>query len=761
VLIASLHGVRWLRDPYVFWHDDFQLHYLPASFEITTAWLHGEVPLLSRSSWFAGAFAAEYQYGIFSPLITACNVAVWQLGVSLPTAAACLAIVHLALVGAGAYLLGRSYRLTPALSVLVALVASSNGWLTAWGAAWYPSLSSFAWIPWFWLGLAALAAEVSPLRIVLCALRLYCLLTAGWPFTALMAALLIIGYLAPLLYGRRLRLAAGMITAVVLGVGLAAPAGLMLAEYISATDRQVAGSGLQHMWQVPIEGLLGLIVPTYTTTWTGFVTGPHAAIELAGGFVPLTGLLAAGCVLGRRFLPRYLRELALLATALLFMLLPSLGTFRWSFRWLPFFHLVLALLGALGIQALHAERARRSGRASVLNPGLWALLLLSGALSVASFRDARFPATLRLSLASLVLIAMWIVVARRGSRRILEPFPPVFAAFTVVSIFAFVPSDQSVPVWRFTDNVREPAPYRRELRYLALYRWDDVMGDDRRLAASATGHPLFRPGNVPMLAGLSFINGYSPLQPRGLRRLLGLRAHGHIDADYATRLLEKETRPGALLEHLGVDGLVLHQRLAEATGVNVDGLPGWRRAATIDGEILLERSGKATPVAQFISTVQTFPAEAQALSWVMGRTSDSLPFFRVDPETPAGIQTFCGAAQWEMVSLERLSAVVHVDTRECPDDSLLLLRRPWFPGYRAMSGERELPLIVADLVMPAVVVPARFDGPISIEYRPRTLWLGAIIALVCLLVVVGVATTAVLHGLTRHPRRRPRPASTF
>src|SRR5437870_3880383 len=109
LVIAVLHGLRCIRDPYFFWHDDFQTQHLPASFEIANAWLNGEVPLLSRHSWFAGALAGEYQYGVFSPFLTICNIVVWRLGLSLPISAAFLAIVHLALVGSGAYLLGRSY----------------------------------------------------------------------------------------------------------------------------------------------------------------------------------------------------------------------------------------------------------------------------------------------------------------------------------------------------------------------------------------------------------------------------------------------------------------------------------------------------------------------------------------------------------------------------------------------------------------------------------------------------------------------------
>jgi uncharacterized membrane protein YfhO len=102
-----------------------------------------------------------------------------------------------------------------------------------------------------------------------------------------------------------------------------------------------------------------------------------------------------------------------------------------------------------------------------------------------------------------------------------------------------------------------------------------------------------------------------------------------------------------------------------------------------------------------------------------------------------------------MVSVERLSVVVRVSTAKCAVDSLLLLRRPWFPGYRARIGAQELRLVVVDLVMPAVVVPPRFEGQISIEYRPRALWLGIKVAVAGLIVLVGV----MIVGLVRRFRQ--------
>src|SRR5437762_3990247 len=190
-VVAATLVVFYRHNPSFFWKDDFQLQYLPISREIVRAWREGSFPLLSRFSWFGGALAGEFQHGVFSVFSTVCNFVVWSLPLSLPARAATLSAIQLALTAAGAYLLARSYGMRALLAIAAAFAIAMNGWNLFWGAAtWYPSLASFAWLPWYWLALRK--ASSSRLAWLGGGVALYCLVTAGWPFTILMAALLTI-----------------------------------------------------------------------------------------------------------------------------------------------------------------------------------------------------------------------------------------------------------------------------------------------------------------------------------------------------------------------------------------------------------------------------------------------------------------------------------------------------------------------------------------------------------------------------------------
>src|SRR6185312_282951 len=75
---------------------------------------------------------------------------------------------------------------------------------------------------------------------------------------------------------------------------------------------------------------------------------------------------------GGTFVKKFRWEFLLLLLLLLLCLLPTAGVFRWSFRWLPFFHLVLALCAAEALHELAQDRHSIFAR-----PGTIAFVLLA------------------------------------------------------------------------------------------------------------------------------------------------------------------------------------------------------------------------------------------------------------------------------------------------------------------------------------------------------------------------------------------------
>src|SRR5437660_11527797 len=256
LIVIAFSILLLAHDPLIFWNDDYEISILPVFADMARAWSHGEIPLLSPYSWVCGNLAGEFQYGVFSVFINALIVCVWKLPLKFSQQAAALSIAHLAVLSAGAFSLARGRKLSVPLSLFVALVASLNGWIICWCATdWFGALGAFIWLPWaWWAAERTLDSSLSRMRFLLPASFLFLLATGGFPYTVLMLTLVLacLALRALIEVGditnpARTRPPSGLarltriwplLAAVLLGLGLAAPAWLALLDYIHGSVRE-------------------------------------------------------------------------------------------------------------------------------------------------------------------------------------------------------------------------------------------------------------------------------------------------------------------------------------------------------------------------------------------------------------------------------------------------------------------------------------------------------------------------------------------
>jgi len=723
LLIVLLSLVLYSIYPAFFVKDDFQLQYLPGSREVARAWSQGELPLLTRLSWVCTALGAEYQFGVFSLFRTLLDLLVWALPLSLNARGAMLFIVHAAIAGAGGYRLARSYGAGLGAAMMVALVAGLNGWILWWGTTWFPAVASFAWLPWYWLALRGIAEGRGRWSWAGAAFSLYLLVTAGWPYTVAMATAVGAMMFFTAVGQRRWLASMVMAGASLLGLALAAPAVLMLLEYFPFTARTAAATTFEVAWLLPPAALFGLVLPSFSVPWPVFAGkwAPHPAVELLGAFVPLAAIVAA---FGRRFLRQYLPELLLLATLLVLLLLPSAGPFRWSFRWLPLFHLTLAVLGA----AAMTQQRRRVA---------WCALALMAATALGALPfDHELRTTLLHAVVLAALCGLWLVVDRRGGR-LAGAMPAVITAVMIAATFiAFAGRPGEVPAWT---QAPSPSPFDPARRYLALYTFGETYEtlENGRFVRGVNAELL--PGNMPMVSGLEFINGYSPLGPAALKNVFHFDAHGPLERDEdARRILERETGPRQLLEHLGVDGLVVREGLAREYAPLL-AARGWRPVARIATCIVLHRAGeRSTPVFSPALAIKTSDA-GQVYSAIFARKSETLPVV-LFTSAEKGVERY-GPRQISEVVESRNETSLHVSDKG--PKALIVFRRPWLPGLRASVDGKPLPVLRASMILPAVEIPAGAEGKVRLLYRPKSLVLGTWLAALALVVIAVVALLGV------------------
>ena len=664
--LIILVAVGWLtsKNPNPFFVNDSARYHLPGFTDAARAVKHGELPWLSSSSWLAGNLAGEYQFGVFSLFLVPLYVLVTSLPLPFGEQASLLASVHLLLLAAGTLRLARRFGADEPGAAAAALTVSLNGTILCQGGMWPNCLFAVAWLPWFWDALLTRSLASA----VVC---LYLLLTAGWPFAVAMALLLTAGSLAARQVSWTNALAAWT-----LGAACSAPAWMALLEMKQFCTRQ-AVVGAETIWTLalPPSGLLGLCVPDLFTDFHYLGTQLTGKV-MAGGLIPLV------IVLGNRapWPPRQRALAMLVAVSLLLSIAPQFSYLRYSFRWLPVTFLGLGLLTGLRLAGFNPACARAPVWPAVIPflVGGWAWHLYA------------LP---RFFIEGLLLAgAIVILRSSRGWRSVAILGLAALCSYGFDGPNIFI--DCCVGEW-----AREAHPLEAGRLYLSLFE------------GNSDGSPGVRDGNVPMLApALRYVNGYSPLDPRGISGLFHISLDGH------------GLNPGAILSRpdvlslAGVDGLILDSRVSAFRSPEwhlVDTGPHWTR---------YDREPRS-PLWTWVTRARSAPLE------------DGLPSGGVFYEGPPGPVTEYTPGRCSALSWHRNWLTCEVVTN---GPALLTFSRPYFPGYRAYLDDKRIPVRCVDGALLGVELPPGARGIVKVDYFPVSLQLGFVCSAIgwCLVLAI-------------------------
>jgi hypothetical protein len=235
-------------------------------------------------------------------------------------------------------------------------------------------------------------------------------------------------------------------------------------------------------------------------------------------------------------------------------------------------------------------------------------------------------------------------------------------------------------------------------------------------------NPAFRPGNTPQVANLEFINGYSPMRPAGMHTALGFwLVHGATEPHSASRLLRRDLGRGALLDHLRINAVAVPIESARQYGV----VPGNWRARRIGNDLILERDALPGKDAYLQNSALLAANDEAAGELITTLTAPAFPPVLTNArahtvEAPGTLRAaaFCSDAILTNVTRTRHSTEAEIDTRGCATDALVIFPRAWYPGFEGRIGAATVPLLKADVIMPALRVPPRTHSRIAVEYRP-------------------------------------------
>jgi hypothetical protein len=370
----------------------------------------------------------------------------------------------------------------------------------------------------------------------------------------------------------------------------------------------------------------------------------------------------------------------LLFVVFILAMIPTAGVFRWSFRWLPLVHLVLALCAADALSSFSPKQ----GRFAAFLILLLVIMLIIAALFLRTGGEHLFP----LAWIFLGLALGWLLIESLQLNFLCGWAPAAFVFATLLATYICIPPNSGVPKYNLAQSLLEPQPLDPHRLYLSVYPTPATFY--RVEAKPGPVGQIVRLGSTSMWAGLRFVNGYSPIRPAGVAREFASAIHGDVDPDLAQWFLQHQAGENGLLERIGIDGIIV------AREFNFTPQPAaeWELATEADEGRVFHRRGQPIPMVRSVN-FSGKNSIAKITDIVAGRNCVSASVVAPDGDRPA----------------------------------LIAVSRPFFPGYRAQIDRRNLAVFSERNLIPLIDVPPGTHGRLTLYYRPDWLIYGGAIAI--------------------------------
>lgn len=711
-------------DRLVFAWGDFTQVFYPFRAFVSAELKAGRLPLWNPYIYSGQPALADSQLAVLYPL--AWLTTLWSLGRPMTVGDLQVeAVLHLALTSVFTYLFARQVLAHRGSALVAALAFTYGGYLTGYPVLQLGILEANTWLPFILFNLERAIRRGQQRSLLLAGLGLALAITVGHPQALAYVAILAGVYLlwrARSTGWRWRRVLGAMVLWVGVGLGVSAAQWLPTLEFLRLTPR----AGSSYDWAsggLVLRDLLEVLLPGLTTPWFALYIGivPLLLVGLAltawrvqpqvrfWALVAIVGLLLS---FGRH----------LFAYDLLYLTAPVLRLFRSQERAAFMFSFAAAILAGLGSDLLQLElevsrfalrRARRAALGLILI-GL-ALALVAGAIWIAAGRPADHPIAgvvdrgvfiALLAASALGLLALW------ENRRLNQ------AAFTLL-LAALIGLDL------FTVNSQkalEPPPEGGG--YPVIGAVAQVRADNAGPFRVSSEGLLPGDGNAGMVYRLEDVTGNSPLHQGAydafIERVSELRWWHLLNVKYI--LTQRTFPPGQFtLVHQGAEGNLYRLETA------------WPRAWTVSQAVQVQSGAEAY---RLLSDPQFDPRQVAVLDTPLAGLA-------------GGAQT---GAMWS--SPGHLGIDVFA-----PGPSLLIISEIYMPGWRAFIDGRPVPLLRADAVLQAVVLPAGARY-VELIYLPTTFIIGAVLSAVTLL---GTAVIGWRSGRLRRAsmvRQRETPHAT-
>lgn len=675
----------------------------------------------------------------------------------LPPHRAVLAIigVHLILLGLGMVaLLGVSLKLRPAAVYVGSFGALGCGVVVS-QLPHFEQIITIAWIPWLLFAVdLTLTRRVRPgVGFGLIAAATALMLLCGHQQPAYYALLLASAWaLGRLLDDKKLWPAAVFPLGVVGGFGLAAVQLLPTAKLVS---RSVRSDGLTlasvDVPEFTLHGrdiLVSLLGDPFATS-TPVGGEVYAAVGVACIFLAVVGVTAAMTMKRYRWHAPVVAAAAigglLLAMGtetpvyrLAFSVLPGLDLFRVPGRSLVIFDIAVAVLAALGVDAVVSDRPKRP---VIVASATLALVFVVGLVLPLSLPGGRTALAWGLVGGAVVAAASVWVTASEPRRWAVVGVVGVALVELVVGAFQPVP-DGSLPTAEPTGTIA---------RFLQRDGGRAILGGAEELGNQAYLRTSLRP-NVNATAGVRSLDGYDGgpwLTTRWTRAMEAITQKRFVPELTVKSQLSAPLDP-AVAARFGVRWYVLDARVHDPSVV----LPGWTGPVLFDGPLQLFENPA------YRSEALVYRRSQRLRDAALHRQHASDDVLSEVALVEGGLARRCSVdCEVDPVPLDRRTPEQLVVDVSDADSGVLVVAEGWDQGWTVEVDGEDRTVRPADFNLLAVEVRDG-DREVRFSYRAPGLTAGAAVTAGTMLVVLAVLVRPIRRRGSRQEVSLPRRAPT-
>ncbi len=546
-------------NPRFFFTDDRQVQYFPYGLIIKQALLDGHFPFLTVRTFTGGALWLDWQYGLLNPFSLLLTLTIMPQHLEL--SGLLFAILVSGFLCCGVYRLGRAYALRADFSALLAFLMGTNIYSLYFDSnIWGPALLSLAFLAFAWASLKELPRRQGniPLHVLTTGVLMYLTVSAGWPHTDVVLAIVgTVLFAAEVMRGNRqgalrFALAAGLSVALCLPVVVPVVAALPWTARVENIDINgltasvpdlLAGAG-NPGWPTMVsdrDQTMSLVaMPFYFIAWF-FLPAMFMARRSALSFKKIDELAAVAA------------PLFLLATGML-----HIHLLRYPTRWLADLDLVILIVTLSMLQddpVLSAPRPRHAVVAMIM-------------LALLALGNPAQPV-----LPSLILFPMPIIfalllplAARAAGGKWLASYLGAGAAAIVLSIAAMFPVN---PIlygdWGKDDQTTNIRPHDGSCVNYSLYLYDFPAShrllDENEFLYQAMGAYF----------NIDTIGGYSSLGHRSWARVSG-NLDNFASAKFPALMRHEPETGASYLELLKVGTIVADKKTADSIAPGMSAL---------------------------------------------------------------------------------------------------------------------------------------------------------------------------------------------